>query len=78
MPIAVSVHDLGVYMGWYGGVSYLGSFASPLMLLGMGSRFEIWDRARWNARKDERRELARKAMRERGDIARRRMPGNDA
>ena len=36
MPIAVSVHDLGVYMGWYGGVSYLGSFASPLMLLGMG------------------------------------------
>ena len=36
VPIAVSVHDLGVYMGWYGGVSYLGSFASPLMLLGMG------------------------------------------
>ena len=36
LPIAVSLHDLGVYMGWYGGVSYLGSFTSPLMLLGMG------------------------------------------
>lgn len=36
VPIAVSLHDLGVYMGWYGGVSYLGAFASPLMLLGMG------------------------------------------
>lgn len=36
LPILVSLHDLGVYMGWYGGVSYLGSFTSPLMLLGMG------------------------------------------
>jgi len=36
LPVAVSLHDLGVYMGWYGGVSYLGSFTSPLMLLGMG------------------------------------------
>jgi len=36
LPIAVSLHDLGVYMGWYGGVNYLGSFTSPLMLLGMG------------------------------------------
>ncbi len=36
LPVLVSLHDLGVYMGWYGGVSYLGSFTSPLMLLGMG------------------------------------------
>jgi signal transduction histidine kinase len=36
LPVAVSLHDFGVYMGWYGGVSYLGSFTSPLMLLGMG------------------------------------------
>lgn len=36
IPIAVSLHDLGVYMGWYGGVSYLGSITSPLILLGMG------------------------------------------
>ena len=36
LPVVVSLHDLGVYMGWYGGVSYLGSFTSPLMLLGMG------------------------------------------
>ncbi|MBL8256875.1 MAG: ATP-binding protein [Pseudoxanthomonas mexicana] len=36
VPLLVSLHDLGVYMGWYGGVSYLGSFTSPVMLLGMG------------------------------------------
>ena len=48
-----------------------------VVIVGMGPRFQIWDRARWNARKDERRVLARKAMRERGDVARRRMPGND-
>ena len=36
LPVVVSLHDLGVYMGWYGGVSYLGAFTSPLMLLGMG------------------------------------------
>lgn len=35
-PVVVSLHDLGVYMGWYGGVSYLGALTSPLMLLGMG------------------------------------------
>jgi MraZ protein len=29
------------------------------------------------ARKEERRRLARKAMRERGEFARRRLPGND-
>lgn len=49
-----------------------------VVIVGLGPRFQIWDRARWNARKDERRELARRAMRERGDVARRRMPGNDA
>ena len=48
-----------------------------VVIVGMGSRFQIWDRARWNARKDERRMLARKAMQERGQVARRRMPGND-
>lgn len=35
-PLVVSLHDLGVYMAWYGGVSYLGVLTSPLMLLGMG------------------------------------------
>ena len=48
-----------------------------VVIVGMGPRFQIWDRARWNARKDDRRILARRAMRERGDVARRRMPGND-
>jgi len=36
IPVAVSLHDLGVYMGWYGGVSYLGAITSPLIVLGMG------------------------------------------
>jgi MraZ protein len=49
-----------------------------VVIIGLGPRFQIWDRARWNARKDERRALAKKAMRERGDTARRRMPGHDA
>eukprot|EP01035_Chromulina_nebulosa_P003908 gene3908-5342_t len=33
-----------------------------VVIVGLGPRFQIWDRARWNARKDERRVLARKAM----------------
>ena len=49
-----------------------------VVIVGMGTRFQIWDRARWTARKDERRLLARKAMQERGQVARRRLPGNDA
>ena len=49
-----------------------------VVIVGMGTRFQIWDRARWTARKDERRLLARKAMQERGQVARRRQPGNDA
>lgn len=36
VPILVSFHDLAVYMGWSGGSAYLGSFTSPIMLLGMG------------------------------------------
>ena len=52
--------------------------SEDVVIVGLGSRFQIWDRARWAARKDERRALAKKAMRERGDTARRRMPGNDA
>lgn len=48
-----------------------------VVIVGMGSRFQIWDRARWSARRDERRLLARKAMQERGQVARRRMPGSD-
>jgi len=49
-----------------------------VVIVGLGPRFQIWDRARWNARREERRMLARKALRERGETGRRRLPGNDA
>jgi MraZ protein len=52
--------------------------AEDVVIVGLGPRFQIWDRARWNARREERRLLARKALRERGETGRRRMPGNDA
>lgn len=51
--------------------------SEDVVIVGMGPRFQIWDRARWMARKEERRQLARKAMRERGEFTRRRLPGND-
>ena len=41
-----------------------------VFIVGLGSRFQIWDRARWNARRDERRALARQAVRERGEAGR--------
>ena len=41
-----------------------------VVIVGLGSRFQIWDRARWNARRDERRALARQAVRERGEAGR--------
>jgi MraZ protein len=49
-----------------------------VVIVGLGSRFQIWDRDRWASRKDERRQMARTAMRARGAAARRAMPGNDA
>lgn len=42
-----------------------------VVIVGLGSRFQIWDRARWNARKEERRQLARHAVREMGEARRR-------
>ncbi len=36
VPILTSLHDLGVYLGWAGSGTYLGSFGSPITLLGMG------------------------------------------
>ncbi|WP_242113252.1 sensor histidine kinase [Luteimonas aquatica] len=36
VPILVSVHDLGLYLGFLRGDAYLGSFTSPVMLVGMG------------------------------------------
>ncbi len=41
-----------------------------VVIVGLGSRFQIWDRAVWNARKEERRLMARKALRERGNARR--------
>lgn len=41
-----------------------------VVIVGLGSRFQIWDRARWNARREERRALARQAVRERGEAGR--------
>lgn len=35
-PIAISVYDLGVYLGLIRGDTFIGSFTSPVMLLGMG------------------------------------------
>lgn len=53
-----------------------------VVIVGLGPRFQIWDRARWNARRDERRALARKAVRERGEAGRKallagRRPGGE-
>ncbi|MFN3930292.1 MAG: division/cell wall cluster transcriptional repressor MraZ [Brevundimonas sp.] len=53
-----------------------------VVIVGLGSRFQIWDRARWNARRDERRALARQAVRERGEAGRKallagRLPGGE-
>ncbi|GAA0867885.1 division/cell wall cluster transcriptional repressor MraZ [Brevundimonas basaltis] len=53
-----------------------------VVIVGLGSRFQIWDRARWNARRDERRALARQAVRERGEAGRKallagRRPGGE-
>ena len=53
-----------------------------VVIVGLGSRFQIWDRARWNARRDERRTLARQAVRERGEAGRKallasRRPGGE-
>ena len=33
-----------------------------VVIVGLGPRFQIWDRARWNARRDARRALARQVM----------------
>ncbi len=53
-----------------------------VVIVGLGSRFQIWDRARWNARREERRALARQAVRERGEAGRKallagRRPGGE-
>lgn len=53
-----------------------------VVIVGLGPRFQIWDRARWNARRDERRALARQAVRERGEAGRKallagRRPGGE-
>lgn len=36
LPILVSFHDLGVYLGWLSASDYLGVITSPLSILGMG------------------------------------------
>ncbi len=44
--------------------------SEDVVIVGLGPRFQIWDRAKWQARKVESRQLARQAMRERGEAAR--------
>ena len=51
--------------------------SEDVVIVGMGPRFQIWERARWMDRKEERRLLARKAMHQRGAFGRGLMPGND-
>lgn len=41
-----------------------------VVIAGLGRRFQIWDRARWEARREERRLLARQAVKERGEAGR--------
>ncbi len=36
IPILLSLHDLGNYLGWIRGNGFIGAFTSPLILLGMG------------------------------------------
>ena len=53
-----------------------------VVIVGLGARFQIWDRARWAARRDERRALARQAVRARGEAGRKallsgRRPGGE-
>lgn len=45
--------------------------SEDVVIVGLGRRFQIWDRARWEARRPERRKLARDAMREMGEARRR-------
>lgn len=41
-----------------------------VVIVGLGSRFQIWDRAVWTARKEERRMMARQALRSRSNLRR--------
>jgi len=44
--------------------------STEVVIVGLGRRFQIWDRVRWEARRPERRKLARDAMREMGEARR--------
>lgn len=47
-----------------------GGLKSEVVMIGLGDRFQIWDRDLWRARETEQRDLARQAMREMGEARR--------
>ncbi len=48
-----------------------GGLTSDVVMVGLGDRFQIWDRARWREHEAEQRKLAQQAMREMGEARRR-------
>ena len=48
-----------------------GGLSSEVVMVGLGDRFQIWDRARWREHEAEQRKLAQQAMREMGEARRR-------
>ena len=48
-----------------------GGLSSDVVMVGLGDRFQIWDRARWREHEAEQRKLAQQAMREMGEARRR-------
>ncbi len=48
-----------------------GGLTSEVVMVGLGDRFQIWDRARWREHETEQRKLAQQAMREMGEARRR-------
>ncbi|MFN3814714.1 division/cell wall cluster transcriptional repressor MraZ [Brevundimonas sp.] len=48
-----------------------GGLSADVVMVGLGDRFQIWDRPRWREHEAEQRKLAQQAMREMGEARRR-------